>query len=402
MNGKEVSVALVGMGGYGESYLERLLHEDTRRDVRFIAAADPAPTRCRQLEQVKAAGVPIFASMEAMLEKVQPELIVLATPPQFHCEQTVLALEHGLHVLCEKPLGTDTSQVFKMIEARDRAKKQVAIGYQWSFLPLIQQIKADIHAGKFGKPIRFKTSVFWPRNEEYYHRNSWAGRLRDSAGRPVLDSPVNNACAHFLHNMFYLLGDKPNRSDLPRWVTAELYRAHPIENYDTAAIRTITNSGVELLFFTTHSTHSRQDPLLRFEFENATIIAGKNEDDDITAEFHDGKKVKYGKPAAANVSQKLIDICESIRKNEPVVCGLEAAAAQTFAMSAAQKSMPKISDFPKDLVEIEGEPGKRRTSVRALEQTLNGCFDNAMLPSEIGIEWARAGTKVEVDQRLKG
>jgi predicted dehydrogenase len=399
MNGKEVSVALVGMGGYGESYLERLLKPDAKKEIRFVAAADPAPSRCRQLAQVNAAGVPVFASIEAMLEKAQPELIVLATPPQFHCEQTIFALERGAHVLCEKPLGTDPDQVFKMIEARDRAKKQVAIGYQWSFLPQIQQLKSDIHSGKFGVPRRFRTSVFWPRNEEYYHRNGWAGRIRDSAGRTVMDSPVNNACAHFLHNMFYLLGDRPDRSDPPKTVTAELYRAHPIENYDTAAIRTITAGGIELLFFTTHSTRTRHDPLLRFEFEKATVYAGKNDNEEIVAEIPDGQTIRYGKPLAT-AGQKMIDVCRSIRAGEAVLCGIEAAAAQTFAMSAAQKSTPKTVDFPKDLIEIEGEPGKRRTSVRGLEQSLNQCFDNSMLPSELGIEWARAGTKVEVEQQL--
>ncbi len=43
-------------------------------------------------------------------------------------------------------------------------------------------------------------------------------------GRLVLDSPVNNACSHYLHNMFYVLGDRLDRSDQPKWVTAELYR----------------------------------------------------------------------------------------------------------------------------------------------------------------------------------
>jgi predicted dehydrogenase len=401
MNGKEVSVALVGMGGYGESYLERLLSADARNEVRFVAAADPAPNRCRQLGQVNTSGVPVFPSIEAMVEKHQPELVVLATPPQFHCEQTIFALEHGSHVLCEKPLGTSPDQVFNMIEARDRAKKQVAVGYQWSFLPAIQQLKADIHSGKFGKPKRFRTSVYWPRNEEYYHRNGWAGRIRDSAGRVVMDSPVNNACAHFLHNMFYLLGDRPDRSDPPKTVTAELYRANPIENYDTAAIRTTTVGGIELLFLATHATRTRRDPLLRFEFENAKVYAGNNDNEEIIAELPDGKQIHYGKPLAT-AGQKMIDVCRSIRAGEPVVCGIEAAAAQTFAMSAAQTSMPKITDFPKDLIEIEGEQGKRRTSVRGLEQSLNQCFDNSMLPSELGIEWARAGTKVEVGERLAG
>jgi hypothetical protein len=199
--------------------------------------------------------------------------------------------------------------------------------------------------------------------------------------------------------MFYLLGDRPDRSDLPKTVTAELYRANPIENYDTAAIRATTAGGIELLFFATHCTRTRRDPLLRFEFENGTVYAGKNDSEEIFAELAGGKTIHYGKPLAT-AGEKMIDVSRAIRAGNPILCGIEAASAQTFAMSAAQKSMPRIAEFPKELIEIEGEPGKRRTSVCGLEQSLNQCFDNSMLPSELGIEWARAGTKIEAEERL--
>ena len=51
----------------------------------------------------------------------------------------------------------------------------------------------------------------WPRDERYYSRNGWAGVKRTNDGTWILDSPTNNACAHFLHNMFYVLGDRIER-----------------------------------------------------------------------------------------------------------------------------------------------------------------------------------------------
>src|SRR5438552_251290 len=78
---------------------------------------------------------------------------------------------------------------------------------------------------------RMRCMVLGPRDEAYYNRNRWAGALRDAHGNLVLDSPANNACAHYLHNMLYVLGDVIDRSDPPATVTAELYRAHAITNY---------------------------------------------------------------------------------------------------------------------------------------------------------------------------
>jgi predicted dehydrogenase len=397
MSGEEMSVALVGMGGYGEAYLKELLLENRPNGLRFVAAVDPEPARCSQLEQVRAHGVSIFLSIDEFFAKSKADLIVLATPPQFHCEQVCAALQHGSHVLCEKPLGSEPDQVRKMIEARDRAGKRVAIGYQWSFSPPIQHLKHDIMAGKFGKPLRFKTAVYWPRDEKYYKRNGWAGRQRDAQGRLVLDSPVNNACSHYLHNMFYVLGDKLDRSDQPKWVTAELYRANQIENYDTAVLQCQTVRGVDLLFIATHASQSQKEPLLRYEFENAVIHFGGDDGDEIIARMTDGSSTSYGRPIHADSPQKLVDVSVSIRAGKPPACGLEAASAQTYCMFAAQQSTPNIHDFPDNMIVVEDEPNHRRTYVAGLEKMLDRCFEKFQLPSDLGMKWAKPAKKITVE-----
>jgi len=126
----DLSIALVGMGGYGLVYLKALFNLPQESGVRFIAAADPAASNCELLPEVKARRIPVYPSLDTPLAREHPDLVVLSTPPQFHAEQVIAALEHGCHVLCEKPVACDPQQVRQMIQARDRAGKQVAIGYQ--------------------------------------------------------------------------------------------------------------------------------------------------------------------------------------------------------------------------------------------------------------------------------
>ena len=80
------------------------------------------PTHRRQaadlLPEVKSRRIPVYSSLEALLAKVHPDLVVLSTPPQLHAEQAILALDHGCHVLCEKPVACDPQQVKQMIQAR--------------------------------------------------------------------------------------------------------------------------------------------------------------------------------------------------------------------------------------------------------------------------------------------
>jgi predicted dehydrogenase len=388
------SVALVGLGGYGHIYVNALLGAEPASGIQFVAGIDPALEGCHRLAEVRQLGIPLFKSLEEFCAAGRADLVVLSSPPQLHCEQACFALGAGSHVLCEKPLGAQPEQVTQMIEARDRAGLRLAIGYQWSFCPPVQNLKRDIAAGRFGRPKRMRTRVYWPRDEKYYGRTPWAGRQRDARGRLVLDSPANNACAHHLHNMFYVLGDAPDRSDWPATVQAELYRANAIENYDTIALRCFTQHATEVLFFASHATRFQRDPLFSYEFDDAIVHYGGKIGDRIVAERSDGSQIDYGCPASADSPQKLFDVLESIRQGRPVLCGPEAAGAQTACICAAQLSTPKIVDFPRDLVVVEGDPGERRTSVKDLDRSLDQCYEQGRLPSEIGISWSAAGKKI--------
>jgi predicted dehydrogenase len=228
----------------------------------------------------------------------------------------------------------------------------------------VQRLKADILAGAFGRAKRLRTMVLWPRDEAYYSRNRWAGAQRDAHGNWVWDSPVNNACAHYLHNMLYVTGDRVDRSAEPATVVAELYRAHPIENYDTAALRITTADGLELLFVVSHATASRVDPMFSFEFERGTVEFAGTPDGRITARMTDGTRRDYGSPNDRR-DGKLMMTIDGIRTGQPTICGIEASAAHTRCALAAQ--VPDITLFPRDLVRVSGEVGQRKTAVDGLD-----------------------------------
>jgi predicted dehydrogenase len=390
------TVAMVGLGGYGQIYVKALLERATTARLKFVAGIDPFPQGCQHLPEIRNRKIPVFLSMEDFLRSDRADLVILATPLQLHCEQACQALDAGTHVLCEKPLGTHPDQVHEMVRARDRNHRQLAIGYQWSYSPPIQNLKRDISEGRFGRPRSLRTRVYWPRDEKYYARCSWAGRRNDPDGRLVLDSPANNACAHYLHNMFYILGHATDRSDWPASVKAELYRANPIENYDTAVIRCRTRSGADVIFVTSHATQEERDPVFCYEFENATIHYGKF-GDAIVAELRDGSRINYGSPASSERPDKLFDVLQSIRDGQPVVCGPEAAGAQTACIFAAQQSMPEIVEFTGDIVVAEDKPGSRRIFVKDLDKTLDRCYERMSLPSELGVSWSASGSEIAVD-----
>ncbi|HRS27590.1 MAG TPA: Gfo/Idh/MocA family oxidoreductase [Phycisphaerae bacterium] len=390
-----VSIVLSGLGGYGLCYLEGLLDQPDDGRFRLVAGVDPAPQNCKRLADLEARRVPVYPSLEEFYRVGRADLAVLSSPIHQHCRQTCLALAHGSHVLCEKPAAATVQDVDRMIRARDEARKSVAIGYQWSFSTPIQRLKRDILAGEFGAPRRLRSVCLWPRDEVYYTRNDWAGRQRAADGSWILDSPVNNAMAHDLHNMLYLLGPSIDRSAQPVEIVAELYRANDIENFDTAALRVRTGSGAEVLFYGSHAIAEDWGPEFCFEFERATVTYVTNREP-IVARFRSGESRTYGGPNDEPQVTKLWTCLASLSGTATIPCGLEAARAQTICANGAQESAGAPVDFALALKRVDGAAPRRLTWVRGLAEALRACYEAGALPSELGLDWARAGRCVDL------
>jgi predicted dehydrogenase len=390
-----VSIVLVGIGGMGAVYLRALLDASPSGRCRIEGVVDPFPERCPYLDELRRAAIPIYGGLENFFRQHSAELAVIASPIHFHSPQTCLALDHGCHVLCEKPVAATIQEARRMSVARDASRHWVAVGYQWSFSAAIQSLKADILAGCLGKAMRLKCLYLWPRDDAYYRRNDWAGRTRHAGGAWVLDSPANNAMAHDLHNIFYILGSSRERSATPVEIEAELYRAYDIENFDTAAIRGRTDSGAEFLFYVSHASFADEGPVLHYIFEKGEISAA-GRGGRIQARWHDGSIRDYGMPDDEPMV-KLWACLELARKQAKPVCGLDAATSQTLCIDGAQESMPEIASFPDDLLMREDKSGLSRTWVKGLDEILRECFEKNCLPSELGVTWSHKGKKIGLD-----
>lgn len=389
-----VSLVLAGIGGMGACYIDELFHRGAGRSFKLVGAVEPSPRLSRHRAQLEELKVPIFTTFEEFYARERAELAIVSSPIPFHADQTCLALAQGSHVLCEKPAAAVIQDARRMSRASQDAGRFVAVGYQMSFSRAIQHLKKDILAGVYGRPRRLRCLYLWPRDETYYGRNSWAGRVKDDAGRWVLDSPANNAMAHDLHNMLYLLGDAPDRSAQPARVMAELYRAYPIQNYDTVAARIITREGVELLAFFSHAGAADIGPVASFEFEEGTILAS-GRSSALKGIRGDGSLIEYGLPGE-HPFRKLWDSLDAARTGRPPVCGIEAALSQTLTINGFQESS-EVAEFPGRMKDWDGEPGSRSVYVRGLEETFVRCYERGALPSEMGVDWAHRPGEVSLD-----
>lgn len=338
----KTTIALVGIGGYGQVYLADLLNAAPEREIELVAGIDPYPEGCAMLPVLQEAAVPIYPTLEAFFAASRADLVIISAPIHQHAPLTRLALANGAYVLCEKPLAGSLEDAESMRKAERAAGKPVAVGYQWSFSDATLALKRDILAGKLGQPLRAKTITLWPRAHSYFRRNRWAGRITAEDGSAVLDSPLNNATAHYLHHMLFLLGDRLETAAHPQTVDAHLWRANNIENYDTAALLVQTHSGVEVLFSTTHAVIEQHGPLMEMEFADA-VVTYPTESYTFQARYHDGQIVDYGSPDAS-ASNKLWTTIDVLRGGGVLPCGIETALPHLECVVAAQQQ--PIQSFP--------------------------------------------------------
>lgn len=394
-NHETVSVLMVAIGGYGFHYLKTLVEELQPSRCHIVGVVDPMARQSRLWPVVSLLGVPVRATIEEFYgEGHHADLAVISSPIHWHVPQSIVALGRGTSVLCDKPLGATIQEAEELIRARDHSGRWVMIGYQWSFSSAIRALKRDIMAGQFGKPIRLSTLCCWPRDFSYYGRNDWAGRLHDGiTGRWVLDSPANNGMAHYLHNLFFILGPEMHLSARPRSVQAEMYRANAIENCDTAACRAITEQGTELLFYASHATERTIAPRFRLEFEQAVITCG-DDGGAIMAQDRNGRQKSYGSPDDTPQFHKLVAALDRARGAGPIVCGPEAAMSQTLCIDGMHDSVPEIVSFPVPLLRHEQSP--ERVYADGLDEVLLRCYRDGTLPAESVAPWAVAGRTVSL------
>ncbi len=386
---KKISILMVGTGGYAGVYLKTLLHTPVGEQFEIAGAVDPYAGGSEYGRELMGKGVPVFDTVEEFYREHTARLAIIVTPIYLHARQAVTCMEHGSDVLCEKPICASLQDAEDLIAVRSRTGRRLGIGFQWSFSEGIQKVKRDILDGVYGKVRRIRTIVCFPRDLEYFRRGTgWAGKRRLENGEPVLDSVASNAAAHYLHNMLFLTGEQPDRSARLLSMDAEVYRANPIEMFDTCALRIFTADGTELLFYATHAVPKEEERMPEFVMEGEkgqVIMSYEKGRESLTGRLEDGSTIHYKEPGAEGM-RKLTYMAEAVRENAPIPCGPEAVLPHLKCICALAESFPETPVFPREYVEY-GEAAEQYTC-KGLGEVLDRCWREGKLPYEEAVPWA--------------
>lgn len=147
--GEKIRWGIIGLGHIAHSFVKDLaLVQDA--EIRAVASRDLEKANAFSSEY----GIPLaFGSYRELLDCEEVDVVYIATPHTHHAEISIRAMEHGKHVLCEKPLGVNSTQVENMIAAA-RKNKIFLMEALWSrFIPAIRKVKSLVDSGEIGSLV---------------------------------------------------------------------------------------------------------------------------------------------------------------------------------------------------------------------------------------------------------
>jgi predicted dehydrogenase len=126
--------------------------------VRVEGIASRSEDKAR--DAARALGIPRhFGSYEALLADPGIDAVYVPLPNPLHAQWSIRAMEAGKHVLCEKPLSMDSSEVDALIAARERTGRHIEEAFSYRNHPQWSRIREVLDSGVIGKPLAVQATI---------------------------------------------------------------------------------------------------------------------------------------------------------------------------------------------------------------------------------------------------
>ena len=144
---------------------------------------------------------PSFYNINDLFSEIKTvDITAVCTPNGLHAEHSMLALNAGSHVLCEKPMSISRSSAKEMMQVADLKKKKLFVVKSTRYNPALIELKKIIAEKQFGSLFSFQLNCFWNRPAAYY-TNSWKGTNELDGGT------LYTQFSHYIDAMLWLFGD---------------------------------------------------------------------------------------------------------------------------------------------------------------------------------------------------
>lgn len=160
----------------------------------------------RAIAMTETFGGIVFKSVPDMLEDPAIDAVSVCSANAFHAELTIDALNHGKHVLCEKPMAVTLKDCEAMLDAAEKNGKHLLIGHNQRLAPAHLKARQILESGELGRVLSF-ASTFGHKGPEMWSidksNSTWFFKKATAAFGSMADLGI-----HKIDLMRYLIGDE--------------------------------------------------------------------------------------------------------------------------------------------------------------------------------------------------
>lgn len=181
----------------------------------LAAVADPLKERTAEAAE-KFKCLP-FETLNEALEKVKPDLTVIASPTKFHTEQTIAAFRNGSDVFCDKPMAISYEEALSMEKAMREYGRKFMVYQPRRLNADFIMLKEILKEGLIGPVFMIKRA-----ESNYERRNDWQAFRKNGGGM------LNNYGAHYIDQTMNIAGSKAEKISCSLRVAASLGDAEDV------------------------------------------------------------------------------------------------------------------------------------------------------------------------------
>lgn len=177
-----IRLGSAGVGWIGRNRMEAMLGTNL---AEAVGTFDPAAEMATAAQGL-APQAPVVRSFEELLA-LRPDGVVIASPNALHAEQCIRALERGVAVFCQKPLGRTAAEVEAILAAARRADRLLGVDMSYRHTAAMLAIKELVRGGGLGRVFAAEL-VF---HNAYGPGNAWFWDPARSGGGCLIDLGVH-------------------------------------------------------------------------------------------------------------------------------------------------------------------------------------------------------------------
>lgn len=232
---ENVRLGIVGLGNMGKAHLHNI-RTGKVPGLRVTALCESVGTLPELLE-----GEHPFTDVSQMIRSGHIDAILICTPHFSHTTIGIEALQHGLHVLVEKPISVHKADCERLIAAHTDKSKIFAAMFNMRTNATFKKVKDLIDSGELGQVRRIHWEVTnWFRTNYYYATGGWRGTWKGEGGGVLM-----NQCPHNLDLFQWVFG-------MPKSVRGfcQFGRYHQVEVEDNVTAYMAWENGTTATFVT--------------------------------------------------------------------------------------------------------------------------------------------------------